>query len=219
MLDQEHLAAWSNDGRARTAFASGLSRFLESQLSSQVVPIFGEHATDLDGFCGQLERSLPGPGLERAIDGAGGLVSLLRSREFGVGLRPARTRYYIWHDCDAMIRENPGLFGRIAEAMLGVAAEDEYASDDLLLIHRVVFVGGSTLAVYHEDDSGRLQSWQPEPMGEPFWRAVSGVDAPMVLGTDLDDLSRRLGAFPATDDLIDDLLAESFEDSNDDGGW
>lgn len=216
MLDQQHLAAWSADELARHSFAAGLGRFLSSQPFSQVVPIFGQTVTDLESFCEQLERSIPGPPLRRSIDGSGGVASLLRSREVGPGMAAPRCRYYIWHDCDAMIQADPELFGRLAEAIIGIAAEDEFVSDDLLMIHRAVFLGGSLLAVYHEDESAQLRSWSPEPLGEPFWKTISGVESPEVLGTDLADLADRLWAQPEPVFDADELITFDDEDS---GGW
>lgn len=195
-LDHAHLAAWCCDKADRTAFASGLSAFLAAQPATQVVTIHGRSALDLESFCTQLERSLAGPPLRRAVDGPGGIASILRWREPAGPTRPIRHRYYLWHDCDELILHDAALFGRLAEVILGVAAEAEYASEDLLLIHRAVFLGGSALAVYHEDPNAQFQRWAPEIANEPFWQAISGVQAPVVAGVDLADLAEGWFAEP-----------------------
>jgi len=88
---------------------------------------------------------MPGPRLERRIDGGRGVTGLLRSRETNPGRPACKFRFYIWHDADVLLGENEALFGRLVDAMAGVAAEAEYVSDDLLMIHRTVFVGGPLL--------------------------------------------------------------------------
>jgi len=70
------------------------------------------------------------------------------------------------------------LFGRIVDAMSGVAAEAEYVSDDLLLLHRSIYVGGSILDVYAEDPKGQFRSWFRDEHDDPFWRVVTGLVEP-----------------------------------------
>ena len=189
LLDENHLIAWSNHARLRLDFGSSLGRFLAAQSDTEVCNFYGRYVTCLDSFCHQLERLINGPALVRRIDGPRGVTSLLRTRDPSGPSRPSRFRYYIWHDADVMLRENRRLFGRLVDAMAGVAAEAEYASDDLLLIQRCVFVGSDRLQVYSDDPSGQFSQWMMDEFDEPFWQVVTGLEAPRFLRFDLDTLS------------------------------
>ena len=80
LLDEHHMIAWSDSPARRTQFAVGLSQFLGLQRDAEVCVFYGKHIDSLDGFCHQLERSIPGPALERRFDGTAGIASLLRQR-------------------------------------------------------------------------------------------------------------------------------------------
>lgn len=192
LLDEHHLVAWSAQARRRLHFAVSLGQFLESQRDVEVCTFYGRFITDMDAFCHQLERAIVGLPLERRVDGPSGVVNMLRSRQEIPGRVPSRYRYYIWHDADVLLREDHRLFGQIAEAMAGVAAEAEYVSDDLLLIQRSVYVGGPMLDVYAEDDRGALRSWLDDGLGQPFWKLVTGVEAPPVLRYGIDQMDRSV---------------------------
>lgn len=192
LLDEHHLVAWSDVAQRRMQFAVSLGRFLGSLRDTEVCVFYGRFITDLDSFCYQLERNVPGPILDRRIDGPTGIANLLRARASFRGRPETKHRYYIWHDADVMFRSNTKLFAQIADAMSGVAAEAEYASDDLLLIHRSVYVGGSILDVYAEDPRGQFQSWlgdEDHPNHEPFWKLVTGLERPAFLRYRVDALS------------------------------
>lgn len=195
LLDENHLIAWSDDAQRRMQFAVSLGRFLSSLRDTEVCTFYGRFITDLESFCHQLERSLPGPALERRVDGATGIASLLRSRSSFRGRSETKHRFYIWHDADVLLRHNHRLFGQIVDTLSGVAAESEYASDDLLLIHRAVYVGSSILDVYADDERGQFRAWlADEADGHlvlPFWQVVTGVDSPPFLRYRVDCLSPR----------------------------
>jgi len=178
MLDESHLVAWTDMPARRTQFAVSLAHFLSTQRDTEVCVFYGKHITDLESFCYQLERCLPGPILDRRIDGPKGMVNLLRSRPAFRSRTAAKFRYYIWHDADVLLRADHILFGRVIDAIAGVAAEAEYVSDDLLLIHRAVFVGSSLLDVYAEAPQGQFRSWFKDEHDDPFWRVVTGIDTP-----------------------------------------
>jgi hypothetical protein len=178
LLDEHHMVAWSNMPRRRVHFATSLAQFLETQRDTEVCVFYGRFITDLESFCYQLERAVPGQELERRLDGPRGVIALLRHRQSFRGRAAAKFRYYVWHDADVLLRHNHLLFGLLVDALAGVAAEAEYASDDLLLLHRSVFVGGPMLDLYAEDPRGQFQSWQAEEGGEPFWQIVSGIERP-----------------------------------------
>ncbi|MDX9912720.1 MAG: hypothetical protein RBS39_12895 [Phycisphaerales bacterium] len=192
LLDEHHLVAWSAQPRRRLHFAVSLGQFLESQRDVEVCSFYGRFITDIDAFCHQLERAIVGLPLERRVDGPNGIVNMLRSRQEVPGRVPSRYRYYIWHDADILLREDHRLFGQIAEAMAGVAAESEYVSDDLLLIHRSIYVGGPMLDVYAEDPRGAFRSWLDDGMGEPFWQLVTGVETPPVVRYGIDQMDRSV---------------------------
>ncbi len=190
LLDEHHLVAWSEIPQRRTQFAVSLGQFLGSQRDTEVCVFYGKHITDLDSFCYQLERAIPGPSLDRKIDGPAGVVSLLRARASFRGRPESKYRFYIWHDADVLLRANHVLFGQLVDALAGVAAEAEYVSDDLLLLHRAVFVGGSILDIYGEDPRGQFISWRADDLGEPFWKVVTGIEAPPFLRYRIDMLGK-----------------------------
>jgi hypothetical protein len=80
LLDEAHLIAWSEFPQRRTQFAVQLGQFLGSLKDAEVCVLYGKFITDLDTFCYQLERAIPGPALERRIHGPSSIVSLLRER-------------------------------------------------------------------------------------------------------------------------------------------
>ncbi|MCH7791621.1 MAG: hypothetical protein IID31_04985 [Planctomycetes bacterium] len=189
LLDEHHLAAWSNHARLRLDFATSLGRFLAAQTDTEVCNFYGRYITNLDSFCHQLERLLTGPTLDRRIDGPRGVTSLLRAHEPVGPAPPSRFRFYIWHDADVLLDSDRGLFGRLVDAIAGVAAEAEYASDDLLLIHRSVFVGTEALDAYAGDVTGQFSRWMPDGFDQPFWEVVTGLPAPRFLRFAVDTLS------------------------------
>ncbi len=191
MLDEHHMVATSVSARRRTHFAVCLDQFAQGLRDAEVCTLYGRFITDLDSFCYQIERAIPGPTLERRVDGPRGVAALLRSRETFRGRPASKFRFYIWHDADLLLQHNQGLFARLAEAMFGVSAEAEYVSDDLLLIHRAVFVGGPLLESYAARPDGQFQSWIDDGSGEPFWQVVTGIERPSVQRYDIDSLLAR----------------------------
>jgi len=191
LLDEAHLVAISAAPRRRMHFAGSLGQFLQGLRDAEVCTLYGRFITDLDSFCYQLERAVAGPAVERRIDGLRGVTSLLRSREVFRGRPASKFRFYIWHDADVLLGENEALFGRLVDAMAGVAAEAEYVSDDLLMIHRTVFVGGPLLQEYAEREHGQFQSWAQEQDGAtPFWEVVTGIERPPVEVYPIDTLGK-----------------------------
>ncbi len=189
MLDESHLVAVSPLARSRTLFAVSLAQFLQGLREAEVCTLYGRFVTDLESYCHQLERAITGPTLERRIDGPRGVTALLRWRETYRGRPASKFRFYIWHDADVLLHANERLFARLAETMMGVAAEAEYASDDLLLLHRTVFVGGPVLAAYAQQANGPMQEWLAEPGQEPFWQVVSGLERPRTQRYEIDTLA------------------------------
>ncbi|MEN0020680.1 MAG: hypothetical protein AAF747_07350 [Planctomycetota bacterium] len=188
MLDENHLVAWSDRARHRVHFAAALTQFLGGLRDSEVCPFYGRHITDLESFCYQLERALPGVNLDRRIEGASGVTSLLRSRHTFRHRPASKFRYFIWHDADVLVREDHRLFGRLVDALVGVSAEQEYTSDELLILHRTIFVGGPLLDVYAEDNAGQFRAWYDDGQGEPFWSVVTGLETPPIETFSIDDM-------------------------------
>ena len=188
LLDERHLSVWSHAQARKSQFAASLAQFLGSQRETDVVPLYGRYIGDLESFCHQLERSIPVPRLERRLDGTDSVTEALRSRQTLRGRSVARSRYIVWNDADVLLREDRDLFAKLVDAMLGVCAEAEYASEDLLLIQRCVFVGGPALADYAEDAAGQFRAWLPDGLGDPFWSLVTGVPAPDVQCMHIDAL-------------------------------
>ncbi len=78
--------------------------------------------------------------------------------------------------------------------MAGVAAEAEYVCDDLLLIHRTVYLGSAMLDVYAEDERGQFRSWYQDGLGEPFWKVVTGIESPSVASKSIERIASDLHA-------------------------
>lgn len=188
ILDEHHVVASSDTPRRRASFADTLERFLLGLGDAEVMTLHGRYIADLEAFCRQLERLFPGERPERRIDGCRGVTALLRSRDGVLGRAPVKHRFYLWHDADVLLRADPVLFGRLVDTLAGVAAEAEYASDDRLLLHRVAFVGGPLLDSYARYEDGQFRRWFDDDMGDPFWRVVTGVDAPPVRRVSIDAL-------------------------------
>lgn len=190
LLDEHHLVALSEFPARRLQFATSLSQFLGMQRDTEVCSFYGRFITDLDSFCYQLERAVPGPLLDRRIDGPGGVAALLRNRMIVRGKPATKFRYYVWHDADLLLRSDPTVFAKLVDAFAGIAAESEYVSDDLLLIHRSIFVGGPLLADVSQDERGPFRSWLADEFGEPFWRVVTGVEHPPFMTYSIDSLAK-----------------------------
>lgn len=189
MLDDHHLVAWSSRAYRRLQFSATLQQFFGAQRDTDVCVLHGRFITDLESFCCQLERLLPGPPLQRRIDGPSGVTNLLRSRHTFRGHPAAKYRYIVWNDADVLLCSDPRLFGELVDALAGVAAECEFASDDLLLLQRVAFIGGPALDVYADDERGQFRRWLPDSVGEPFWKVVTGLSEPPIMRYAIDGLA------------------------------
>lgn len=184
LLDEHHVVAVSRNIGLRERFYVELTRHLHAMVDTQTCAISGSGIHDLDSFCVQLERVLhssTGAKLKRTIDGPGGICERLRDRPTDLASH-LKLRYYIWRDADVLLKHKPALFGKLVDAITGIAAEAEYASEDLLLIHRVIFIGGTALSDYLRDEHGQFRRWLPESPGgsKPLWAVVSGLERPPV---------------------------------------
>ncbi|MCA9278149.1 MAG: hypothetical protein H6815_05080 [Phycisphaeraceae bacterium] len=178
LTDDAHVLAISQHERDRIGFASRLAGFLSRIPHTEVHHIYGQMARDLDSFCHQLERSLPATSISRRITGPGSIAWALRQRNETLGQLPARHRFHIWHDADALYQANPQLFAELVDTITGVSAEAEFVSDEPLLLQRLVVVGSPLLEPVFDNDAGPFHSWLDDEFPEPFWRVVTGVDRP-----------------------------------------
>lgn len=184
-LEDRHLIAWSRHAPGRERFGLEMAWYLQRMPQSQTCVLAGSAIRDLDGFCRQLAMALPGGAVAPRIDGPGGVIDRLRQRPREAALRSdaeiVKHQYYVWRDADVLLKADAALFGRLVDALAGVAAEAEYAAEDRLLIHRVLFVGGPALDVYAEDPRGQFQCWASDGQEEPLWRTVTGLATPPVM--------------------------------------
>lgn len=186
VLAEFHLIAWSRNLGLRERFGLEMAWYLQRMPQAQTCVINGAIVRDLESFCRQLERGLPGGHpLERSIDGKNGVIECLRRRPRESPIRGdvdiVKHRYYVWRDADVLLRADHELFGRLVDALTGVAAEAEYASEDRLLIHRAVFAGGPALDLYAQEPGGQFQRWLSESAERPLWSVVSGLKAPPMM--------------------------------------
>lgn len=178
LLDDHHVVVLSDSVSARRAFGSTLMRRLNGLAESQVIDIDGESATDLPSFCRQLERQChirsrgPAPWWRDMQS----VIQALRKAGAGV-----KRRYYIWHDAHAMLESDVELFCKLINALFGVAAECEHINLDPVVLHRVVFLGGSKLGAYAEDSHGQFSRWLEDEDGSPFWEVASVIERPPVI--------------------------------------
>jgi len=190
LLEEHHVVAWSPVPRNRAVFGAEMAAYLRGLRDTRVCEIDGRAVTDLAGFCAQLERGLEGPVLARDIDGPDGVVALLRHDGREDAGPATKRRFYIWHDADVLLRHDHVLFGRLVDAVLGVAAEAEYASEDLLMLHRALFIGAPSIDLYAEDGRGQFSAWAAEGDEEPLWGVISGVARPPILRVKIDGQMR-----------------------------
>ena len=182
VLDESHVTAFGRDDAAVTLFCDELVSSLSLFPDVRVGVIEGRAALDLNGLCVQLEGVLRRDRIARRFDGPRGILDALRHRATDVDgdvppmRRAVRERYIIWRHADALLSADAGLFGRAVDALLGVAAELEYVTDDLLLVQRVVFTGGPVLAACAEDERGPLRSWLASRMEDGCCPGNGGVE-------------------------------------------
>jgi hypothetical protein len=187
LLEERHLVAWSGSAQARAQFVRELSSYLSSLSDTETVVVEGariasaDHLADqlgADGF-EDLARStlFAGPGLGEEQ----GVVDALRRRRLGGAGRPFKRRFILWNDANATLARSAALFGRLVDAVIGVAAEDEYASEEVLLIQRAIFIGSAALDVYAEDPRGQFRSWLADGESPALWHVVTGLAKPAVV--------------------------------------
>lgn len=186
LLDEQHIVACSDHDRSRNGFSASLQQFIGSQRDTDCCVLYGRFADDLDSFCHQLERVLPGPRLARRVHGPGGVADLLRSRQTFLGRAATKFRYIVWNDADTLLDRDPALFAELVETFAGVAAEWEYITDDMLLVQRLLVVGGPSLDAFASDPAGPMSVWRRDASGTSFWEIVTGQAQPRFARFDID---------------------------------
>ena len=187
LLEEHHLVAWAHHPVHRRRFGRELAASLSRLPDTQVCELPGAAIHDIFSFCNFLERSIRNDRVRRSIDAKGGIVDALRV--VSDRTKQIKRRYLVWQDADVMLRYDHKLFGRLADAMMGVSAELEYNSEDLLVLQRVIFVGAPSLDLYAEDPRGQFRRWFAEKHEEePLWASVTGVAAPPVLRYRIDPM-------------------------------
>lgn len=160
-LEEHHLCAWSPDAHARAGFIVRLGAILETMEGTDVCVLDAGAMTDMASVCEQFGRIAGLGPIAPRLGGDDGLLAALRRRP--ERQRPDGTvlkrRYFVISEAQALLRRDPALLGRVVDAVAGVAAEDEFVGDDLLLIQRLVLVGTAALDVYAEDPRGQLRRW------------------------------------------------------------
>jgi hypothetical protein len=169
LVDEHHLVAVSREERDRAVFAAQLSKHMQRLSYSEVSVLQGRWVDSLDALAYSLSRTLP---VDELIEPD--LQSVLRA------LRTAyprtRRRFLIWHDAHVMAERDKELFWQISDLLMGVAAELEYATEERLLLTRIVFTGEPALC-----EHPAFQSWYREGPSEPLWQVVSGLPTPPTL--------------------------------------
>lgn len=193
LLEERHLVAWSASAPARGQFVRQLGAYLSSLADTETVVIDGSRVESAEQFASQLWVR-PAEDAVRKFNFGAGLgdeqlvVDALRRRHLGRAGRAFKRRFILWNDANATLAKSPALFGRLVDAVLGVAAEDEYASEEVLLIQRAIFVGSAALDVYAEDPRGQFRSWLGDGRHPALWHVITGVDKPAVLSRPIERL-------------------------------
>ncbi len=178
LLDERHLVLWSRDLSRRERAADLVVAGLRTVKDAQVVSLPGAVIHDLKTLRTHLDHALPSAEnrpLRATIDGPAGLLARLREPADPLpDHHHVKWRYYVWRDADVLLRASPTVFDMMVDAVAGVAAEAEYSSDDLLLIQRLVLVGGPALHVAAGEPDGPMQAWRPGSS----WARITKVAAP-----------------------------------------
>lgn len=166
MLDEHHIVATSDDESTRIQFGSYLAIQAEQMVNVEVCPIYGRYVTDIEALTYMMSRAFPvRDAVEPSVDGVIECARHARSA--------TRRRYIVWHDAEVLAEADSDLFWQVADALMGVAAEQEYASEDLLVITRCLFISTPELA-----EHPAFGQWWKDGGSEPFWQVISGLDRP-----------------------------------------
>jgi len=173
------MVLWSRDLHRRERAADLVVNSLRAVQDAQVVSLPGAVIHDLKSLRTHLDHALPSAEnrpLRATIDGPAGLLARLREPADPLpDHHHVKWRYYVWRDADVLLRSSPAVFSMMVDAVAGVAAEAEFTSVDLLLIQRLVLVGGPSLHVAACDPEGPMRAWR----AGSSWARLTKVAAPV----------------------------------------
>lgn len=174
LLDDHHLVLIGDDPAEREGVARGLKRHLETVPDSQAGHLRSGADTTLEAFCTHLEVWAPEaqPPARTPV----GIGQFVRDQ-----LSEVKHEYLIWEDAEELLEADVDLFSRVVNALLIVAAEREFVSPELLVLQRVVFVGGHKLGAYAEEGAGQFRVWHPKAEFKPSPELQASLDRPRVL--------------------------------------
>lgn len=168
LMDEHHIVAVSEDEGARINFGTHIVMQMQQMGQTEVCPIYGRRIRSWEHLAYQISRALPGDTpIEPTSDG---IVRALHDKHTG-----SMRRYIVWHDAHEMMQHEPEAFDETLDVLMGVAAEQEYASEDSLLLTRCLFIGSPDLLA-----APGFTGWLPEGDSPPLWEVVSGLPKPPV---------------------------------------
>ena len=174
LLDEHHLVVLDEDATRRAAFAHCLAEQLETIPDTEVIDLDGGRITTFDSFCRQIDLAFHSTRpLRRSLEA---LVRRLRD-----SARGSKHQYFIWREADGLIEHDPELFGCLANAFFAVAADREYVSPDVLVLQRLVLLGGESLGRYAQNEDGQLRTWLLNHDAAPVREVAAFMDRPPVL--------------------------------------
>lgn len=180
LVDEQHLCAYSPDALARSRFVGLAAAGFAALERTRVVVLRGSAISDLYSLCAQLESGLGLERLRRAFAGRAGIIDALRDSSVLLEPKPLRRRFIIWDDAHVLLKADAALFGRVADALMGVSAEWEFTPGRSLLLQRVLFVGTPALEMYALDPGAQFCCWRARPGRVSYWARVSGRGRPSV---------------------------------------
>jgi hypothetical protein len=192
LLDEHHLVV-TGEPADRRAFAAQLREHLEALEDTEVLLISGSSIRDLASFAEALTQGLD---LDETPTDVDGVIAGLREYP-----HEPKHLFVMWEDADVMLDADAELFGKLAQAFIGTAAERELISPDMLVLQRMVFLGGETLGAFAGDPNRQLRTWSgthsddqtfigdASAMRDPFWEVAACLEHPPVLVYRLDGLS------------------------------
>ena len=180
LVEEQHLYAWSADTLARSRFVGEAATGFAKLPETQVVVLRGAAITDLYSFCAQLELGLGVDRLRRRIHGPRGVHDALQHQPIATNGKPIKYRFVIWDDAHTLLKNDPALFGQLADALAGVSAKLEFSTTGPLLLQRAIFVGTAALDLYAEDPRGQFARWFTLPEAKSPWPRLTGRKRPTV---------------------------------------
>ncbi len=182
LLDDHHLVVVTDDQQRGERFGETLVRRMNQMADTQVVVLDGQAVTDVPSFCRLVELQTLTRAERKQLPqtktfwrDVQSVINVLRRTNASI-----KRRYFVWHKADALLKSDEALFSHLVNALLGVAAEQEFIVPDSLTIQRVVFIGSEALTQYAEDAESQFNRWLDEE-GSPLWEVASVQEKPPVL--------------------------------------